>query len=195
MPTNENKPFDRGCVYRLHSPLSDSYYYGSTVRSIKKRLTHHMYMSRTSNRPLYQWVRRMGKGNVRIEVLNEKQQTTRKELRMLEDNLIRDHKDDPNCLNCHRAFLSEQDLKAAQRAYEEKNKEHLREYRKQWREDNRDALLEKKRQYHREHKDDISAYRDAPIECPNCGQTTTRRHISTHRKSAKCKRLSDAKTI
>ena len=89
-----------GRIYRLIG--GDKFYIGSTIQSLSRRLSKHKSRSKEEDRKnsnLYKYFTEIGWENVSIELIEEIQIETRKELFELECKYIKKLLIDEKCLN------------------------------------------------------------------------------------------------
>lgn len=151
-------------IYKLQ--CEDGHYYiGSTATELRKRLKGHKDKSKESpNQRVYKHINELGWDKVRIVLIEEypcenKQQLTRKE-----DEVIRQHRDNPLCLNSMCASRTEEQYneyleqhKEYKKQWYEKNKDTVNEYKKSWYMQNRERILQKRKEYYVSKKSNVSS--------------------------------------
>lgn len=129
--------FVEGKIYRLS--VGDSYYYGSTVTSLDRRLYNHKkMMERRPNLKLYVKVQEVGWDGVTIELVENYPCESYTELIQRETTYI--NLEDPLCLNMRLAYCSV-----------EESKKRDGKSAKRWRENNKEYLAGKGKEYKASH--------------------------------------------
>lgn len=129
--------FAEGKIYRL--VVGDSYYYGSTITSLDRRLYNHKQMIiRRPNLRLYVKIQEVGWDNVSIELVENYPCESYKELIKKETTYI--NLEDPLCLNMRPAYCSV-----------EEGKKRDAKSMKIWRENNKEYLAGKNKEYKASH--------------------------------------------
>jgi len=130
-----------GRIYRLIG--GDKFYIGSTVQSLSRRLSKHKSRSKEEDRKnskLYKYFTEIGWENVWIELIEEIEIKTRKELFDLECKYIRDLLIDDKCLNINRPVRTIEEKKEQDRQFGKKIRSerpgHERERVAEWRRKN-----------------------------------------------------------
>ena len=130
-----------GRIYRLIG--GDKFYIGSTIQSLPRRLSKHKSRSKEENRKnsvLYKYFTEIGWDNVSIELIEEIEIETRKQLFELECKYIKQSLIDEKCLNINRPVRTieerkEQDRQIGKRIRSERP-DHERERVAEWRRKN-----------------------------------------------------------
>jgi len=130
-----------GRIYRLIG--GDKFYIGSTIQTLTRRLSKHKSRSKEKDRKnsnLYKYFTEIGWENVTIELIEEIEIKTRKDLFELECKYIRDSLIDEKCLNINRPVRTieerkEQDRQIGKRIRSERP-DHERERVAEWRRKN-----------------------------------------------------------
>ena len=116
----------KGKIYKITSPNTDMVYIGSTTATLNRRLRNHFY-DWERKRKYCSSIYIIEKGNVTIELLEEVQVDSKKDLRKLEQEWINKI---PNAVNNRKAYIHEEQLKEStseyNRKYREKNKEIIK---------------------------------------------------------------------
>jgi hypothetical protein len=143
---NEDIQQLKGFIYRLN--CSDGYFYiGSTISSIRKRLTEHKQCAKKHpNRKLYKHILNIGWENVGLQCLEEILYSFRDELYEKEDDYIKKERLNPFCLNINAALNTTEETKERQKEYREENREIINEKIAAYRKTN-----DKHREYNREY--------------------------------------------
>jgi len=87
-----------GKIYKLQCNTGH-YYYGSTVQSLRQRLSGHKYDSKRYKYHVYDFINTIGWDNVAIVLVENHKCDTKQDLLLRECELIRPSLDDPMCLN------------------------------------------------------------------------------------------------
>lgn len=136
-------------IYKIDEP--EKFYIGSTIKTLAERLSDHQNKSKNldDNRIFYKAVREGdGWDNFQIELIQDYLCFNRDELRMKEDEYIRELKP---CYNEMRAYLSEEERKDFQKEYQEKHKEEIAKYKKEYNKEYRERHKEKITKYRKEY--------------------------------------------
>jgi hypothetical protein len=132
--------FMEGKIYRIC--VGDSYYHGSTVTSLDRRLYNHKkMMERKPQLKLYVKIQEVGWDSVRIELVEDYPCESYTELLQRETTYI--DLSDPLCLNMRPAYCSV-----------EEGKKRDTESAKKWRENNKEYLAGKGKEYKDSHPPD-----------------------------------------
>ncbi len=124
---NFHHKYNEGKIYRLE--CNDGYYYiGSTIRTLKDRLKHHIRSSISGTSRLYIHVNKIGSDKVKIELIENYSCESLKELLEKENEYIIKSKDDPMCLNENRSFTTKKDKQNDIKKYYEEHKNEIKEY-------------------------------------------------------------------
>ena len=126
-----------GFIYKLYSHINEHYYLGSTTSTLRQRKSWHLKRQKVSKK-VADWIDDVGAENIKIEELHKYEDLTARQLKMHEDNVIKEHLGKEHCLNCNRAYRTK----------------------KEYYQDNKDVILEKKKQYGKDNKDKIKQYRE-----------------------------------
>lgn len=196
----EDKIYKTGRIYRLYSYINEIYYIGSTHNTLRHRLNGHKSSSGRVSKKVSDWINDIGTENIKIEELHKYENLTAKQLKIYEDKVIREHLGKEFCLNCNRAYRTEEEKKEfdmmAKRAYKEthkeqekqyrrQNKDRIAEYQKQYREENKERLNEQSRQYHENNKERIAEQQKQRVLCPYCNCEVRKNGIREHERSKK----------
>ena len=158
--------YSKGKIYRLTCNDPDLIYYGSTVQTLKKRISHHKSHLNCSSKKLFDV------GGVEIELVLECPCDNEIELREIEDTYIVNDK----CVNITRPFVSQEEQKLNRLNYD--RTEPRKEKKKEYQEKN---LLEKAI-YDIEYRIKNSDKINKDIDC-ECGGIYKLKHKSTHFKT------------
>ena len=153
----DNK-FQQGKNYKLINTVDDTYYIGSTAKKyLNNRLYDHKYTANNelfrTNSNLYEHMRKIGADKFDIELIEEYHCHSRQELWQREEFFINLLKNEPNCLNMRRAFVSNEEN--YKKKYYDQHKEEIKERKKQYYEQNKEELNEQRKQYYDQHKEEI----------------------------------------
>ena len=119
MPANRNEPKANGYIYRLYSDTDDHYYYGCTTTSLHKRKSDHKRSSRFKTYPVYQWANTIGWEFIKIQEIAVFENISTRDLEQKESDYITQSKQDSNCLNCIRSYITDEE-----RRQRDKNQKH-----------------------------------------------------------------------
>lgn len=146
-----------GYIYRISG--GGKFYIGSTTQPIKKRLKNHKSKSKESHRkntPIYEHFNNIGWSNVTIEVIQQIEFEEKIKLLEVEKEIINQYKNDANCLNKSRPFITCNEKKESDKKYYKlnylQNKEREKERLRKWREENHDKYLEQAKRYRDKNK-------------------------------------------
>jgi len=153
----DNK-FQQGKNYKLINTVDDTYYIGSTAKKyLNNRLYDHKYTANNelfrTNSNLYEHMRKIGADKFDIELIEEYHCHSRQELWQREEFFINLLKNEPNCLNMRRAFVSNEEN--YKKKYYDQHKEEIKEYKKQYANQHKEEIKEYKKQYANQHKEEI----------------------------------------
>lgn len=143
--------YENSKIYKLVCD-DGHYYYGSTMQTMKDRLQNHKGSSKTMTSRLYTHIQEIGWDKVRIECVEEVSCKNRKELRIIENKYITEHRNDKLCLNTLRSYTPEDEKKVMEKERQTRNKEHRKEVVHRYYEDHKDEILERGKQYYEENK-------------------------------------------
>lgn len=189
----ENR-FMNGKIYEIWNSDLDIVYIGSTVKTLKQRLSKHLSAWGS-------W-KQTGKGycssyrifqtdNYFINLIDDFPSKSRKELEKEEGSLIRQH----DCVNLVIPGRT-------QKEWLQDNKEQVTEYQSQWYLNNKEQIAEQKKLYYIDNKEQIAKQRKLyyidnkeklklKITC-QCGSVVRKSDIRTHERSMKHQRLMSA---
>ena len=195
----DNK-YQNGKIYKLVCDKSPLVYYGSTIKPLSRRLTHHKVSKCCSSRELFKL------GNVSIELVEEYPCNSKKELQERERIYIEFMLNNFN----HKIICNERipgrtpeewridnrdEINEKRRKYYETNRDKSKEYYKA----NRDTLKERSREYHKanreknneqskvyhkENRETINKKQREKFDC-ECGGRYTRSSKARHMKTKK----------
>ena len=209
--TRGNNDYNKAKIYKLVD--GDGYFYiGHSCTLLTTRLAWHKNAARQHpERSVYKRFNDATWQDVRIILIcDDLNVENMEQLLREEDAHIRMHSDDPKCLNNNRAKITREEKNAYRKKYRNDHTQEESEYKKQYRDEHKDQISERGKQYyqenkatiaekHKQHREEnkerITAYKSGKIECPNCGCEVQRTNICYHKRSQKCRQLSDAKTV
>ena len=154
----EYNRYNNSKIYKLINTIDDTFYIGSTTAPLSKRLSWHKQNSKKENLKnikVYQHLNIIGFENVKIVLINEFYLNNREELLRSENDYIEMYKNDPNCLNSYRAFLSEEEHNQYMKKYREDNKEKIIHLNKELYTRKREYILQQKKQYYIENMEHV----------------------------------------
>jgi hypothetical protein len=172
MPVN----YGLGKIYKIWSYQTDKIYVGSTCQRLSNRMSGHRRHYRRYQNGKYPFVTSfeiLKFDDAKIELIELVNATCRAEILAREGHYIR-------TLDCVNKRIAGRD----QKQYREDNKAKRVEY------DQRPDNKAKRAEYGR--RPEVKAKRSQQVQC-ECGCSISRGYISTHKKSAKHKRLLQAK--
>ena len=135
---------DRSTIYRIDNIVTGHYYFGCTTKTLEHRLYNHFMQAKKGNCPLHRLMkeREYRRDEFVIEKLEVVDFLVAKEV---ESSFIRDHVNDPLCLNKRVEGRTHREKIELKRQYYIDNKENYRERYMQ----NRESILaKKKKNYH-----------------------------------------------
>ena len=168
------------CIYRISHKLdydNENVYIGSTTNFHHRKVCHkHSCINEKTkkfNYKLYEYIRENGGfDNFQFTILRVCNDTDKKELFKLEQSFI----------DVYEPTLNARSASQTRNEWREKNKEKIQTQNKVWCEKNKEEIKEKKKVYREENREEINKQRNQVIVC-ECGINSTRRNISTHRKT------------
>jgi len=134
----DERIYANGYIYKLYSHINEFYYLGSTHTTLRQRKRKHLQKNARVNQRVNDWIEDVGTENIKIIELHKYEDLTARQLKINEDNVIKEHLGKEHCLNCNRVYRTQ----------------------KEWREDNKEQIAEKKKQYYEDNKDKIKQYRE-----------------------------------
>ena len=174
-------------VYKIINSIDDEIYIGSTKNTLSRRMAEHRRSCKKEEKKniiLYIHMKKHGIDNFFIEIIEEKEVSSRSQQLMLEAKWQREIKP---CLNqlyahCtdeqHKEYHKQYDKKYREKhryklnikskEYYEENKESIKITNKKWREENKELIYENNKAYREANKEKIKvdkkAYREANKE-------------------------------
>ena len=144
----------RGFIYKIS--CEDRWYIGSTTQSLEDRLFGHKMSSRRQTFPLYQYINTHGGwSNVKMELLEEVEVESRRDLRFLEREYLFTCKDE-FCLNSDSPYTTQEERKAqklqAGKVYSKKHLQEIRERNRIYSLANKEKYADYYAKYREEHR-------------------------------------------
>lgn len=178
--------FNSSKLYRLE--FDDGHYYiGSTTNKLINRFSSHIVSSRnSSSKGLYAHMKEVEPKSVKIILISEHCLENGEQLRKLEDDLIRQHKDDGLCLNINGSYWSKEMGSNYHKEHYLKNKQHILDYHKEYQKDN-NKYKEYQKQYRDLNRTKINNKKsewNTYVQCI-CGSNILKEHKNRHEHSAK----------
>ena len=164
--------WSKGQIYKVTCGETGNVYIGSTVRSLKGRLSKHNTPSnRCETRHFI---------NPKIELIEDYPCETRDELHWREREWI----DKTDCVNKYRPIVTREEHRERQnksiKKYHEENRERIIEYQKKYREENRERKFESDKKYKDENREKLNE----KFKC-ECGGKFTYKNKAQHLKTKK----------
>jgi len=129
--------YQNGKIYKLTCDDPTMVYYGSTIKTLERRLSLH---KTPSNKTVSRHMRDIG--GLQIELIEDYPCNSKKELEQREQYFI----DNNECINYYSAFVTDEQRlqrhKECVKTYHAENKEKRKEYHKAYREANREKVAE-----------------------------------------------------
>lgn len=160
-----------GRVYRMVG-IDNTYYIGSTSCTLQQRFDHHK--STTKAASCAQHFSEIGWLNVRIELISEHKDISKKELRRLEDAQLKEHIGKHGCLNKFRAV---EDPEARRLKVNKLAKARRKKMTKLRAKGDENALAQAAKE---------QARKGAKITCTICNKPTTVGALEKHRATVSC---------
>ena len=158
-------------IYKIiNEEMPNVVYYGSTIRTLNKRLNQHKNDCKKRNKsskPLFEF------GEPKIILIQNKPCNNRQELLKREAFYIKNFE----CINKN---IPGRTIKE----WENENKDKLRDKSKKYREENKDKIKERKKKYREENKEKINEKRRENCEC-ECGGKFSNSNRARHLKTKK----------
>jgi hypothetical protein len=168
------------CIYRISHKLdyeNENVYIGSTVDLHKRKICHKSTCITETNKSYhskpYEYIRENGGfENFQFTILRVCNDADKTELFKLEQSFI----------DVYEPTLNTRSASQTKDEWREKNKEKIQNQKKVWQQEHKQEIKQKKEVYYQEHREEINKQRNQVIVC-ECGINSTRRNISTHRKT------------
>jgi len=145
----EERIYKNGTIYKLYSHINEFYYIGSTHTTTRQRKQQHLRKNTRVNKRVSEWIDDVGGDNIKILPLHTYTDLTSTQLRIFEDDEVKQHLGKEFCLNCNRAYRTE---------------DEKQEYHKQYRKDNREKILEIAKKYRENNPEKVIHYRNTHKE-------------------------------
>ena len=161
---------------------NENVYIGSTKNFTKRKWDHKKRCNNPNikgyNLKVYQYVRDNGGwDNFVMDVIEDYPCNNKDELVKREDEII-----------CKiKSNLNDRRAKRSKKEWRIDNNEKIKEYQKDYRELNKDKIAEKKKEYYELNKQNINERRSEKVKCDICGCKISKRNLSAHKKTLKCK--------
>jgi len=154
-------------VYCIVCNITGEKYYGSTIRTLSKRLSKHKRQLNCTSKQI------ILRGDYDIYKISEYE--TQEEALQREDWYIRNKE----CVNRQRVKLTDEDRKDYKKKYREKNIEEIKDYEKEYNEKNRERRKENSKEYYEKN-------RKEKVECEYCGFSIVKNNLKRHQRSQSC---------
>ena len=185
----EDNKYQAGKIYRITDNGYHSFYYGSTIESLSRRMGSHRrsYSDYKSGKYHYTTVFSIfdeyGVDNCKIELVENFPCSNREELHKREGHHIQNN----DCVNKYVAGRSNKEwyeaTQESRRAYRENTKDRRREYCKARYEACKDKRIQQVKERYESDRDRILEYKKEKILCSLCNATYTISHKTRHEKS------------
>lgn len=155
----KSKDFADSRIYMMRCDCHGYFYIGSTTRCLSRRFHSHKSDAKTHpDQLVYKTFNNCGWDNVKILLLQDLYLDNIEQLRKAEDDAIQMHKDDMNCLNQRRAFVTIEERIEHKKEYQKLTKDHIKEQKKEYYENNKDRIIEKQKNYREQNRAKIKNY-------------------------------------
>ena len=168
--------YSRTVIYKLQHIEDESLLYVGSTTDFTRRKSQHKYICnnpncKEHNQKKYNMIRENGGWEMfKMIEIQEYPCRNSKEARRREDELMREMKANMNMVKAHCGHDTIHQYK--------------QQYNKQYRDDNKETIQQYKQQYYNNNKEKINKKKAEKIHC-ECGCTSTRANLSTHRKTKK----------
>ena len=147
--------YENSKIYKLIDNDNQYFYIGATTTSLSKRFWQHKEKAlKVPDRKVYKYFNTIGWENVKIILISEHNLENIEQLRREEDNVIKKHINDENCLNSVHAIFNLEKHKEKEKIYQQINRDKILERKKNYREKNRDIISK----YNQDHKEDYKKW-------------------------------------
>ena len=163
-------------IYKLVCNITGDTYYGSTIKSLKHRLSEHKSNYKRYLNGKYRYTtsfKIIENGDYRIKLVEDYRCMNRKQLESIERVYIEGYP----CIN---KCVVGRTRKEINKAYRENNKDKIKEYGKEYYENNKDYYKE----YYQDNKNKITEFKNEKFEC-ECGGKYTYSNKLQHFKTNK----------
>ena len=169
-----------GRIYKIVNTVNDDIYIGSTTLTLKRRFARHIYemkILKDSNKMLFKLMREIGSENFSIELIEDVEYDSLKDLRnregywiktmgtlnqVINGRTIKEYQQDNReyLHQKHQEWLgnNQERCKAKSKEWQIKNKDKLRQNQKEYYENNKDNINLKKKEYRTNNQDKIKEY-------------------------------------
>ena len=164
--------YKNGKIYKLVCDATPIVYYGSTIKTLSLRLSHHKSHKTCCSRELFEL------GNVSIELVEEYPCNNKYELQSRERFYIE------FMLNnfTHRVICNERIPTRTKQEYNQDNRDSINEKCRKYHQNNKEYRNENRRKYYLDNKDATDKKRNEKFNC-ECGGRYTRSGKSQHFKT------------
>ena len=153
MTTIDDKVYKVGRIYKLYSHINEYYYIGSSNGTLRDRMYNHK--QGTTSKKMKEWINDIMWENIKIIELKVLKDVTKKQTKIVEDEIIKNCLNNEHCLNCIRAYITNKERKDYLIDYHNNHKDHKRNYDKQYRDENHIAIKGKKKLEYEKDRDKI----------------------------------------
>ena len=177
------KDYQKGKIYKLYSVSNeDLIYYGSTIKTLNKRLTKHI--NDYKNDRGYTSKKVIAAGDYKMELIENYPCNSEAELKRREGQFIKNNKCVNEVIAGRTGKEYYQDNKEYFKQYRENNKEHIKEYKKEYCKNNKELIAERDKKYKEANKEAIAERKKEKVTC-ECGCIIRRDSLAKHKKSNK----------
>lgn len=156
--------YDQGKIYKIVCE-DGKYYIGSTIRTLKARLTAHKHASsKTQTNSAYNHIKTIGWDKVTIELIELFPCENKNQLLERETWFIARHKEDELCLNTRNPLTDDTTPEAKQmhkescKEYYQQHREEILQKRSEYQVENREKRSEYNREYRRRNAEKLKNY-------------------------------------
>jgi hypothetical protein len=177
--------YKQGKIYMIIDVDGRIRYYGSTTLTLMERWWAHKSNFNTwkkgsgSSCAIYKYFDKHGIDNFRIELVEDYPCDNDEQLRMKEDEYIRENE----CVNEQRAYTTYEEKLEKYRQYHHADKARHNEISRQWYQDHKEHKHEYDKQYRKSNIEAIREKKRIQIVC-ECGAEVIKDNLSRHRKTA-----------
>ena len=199
--------YKNGKIYMIESKIGNVRYYGSTVQTLKQRLTKHKTDKKryeegkkTSYKTSYQILDYDDYEISLVQVFScrSKKELETRERWYIENNecvnkfiptrtkkeYYEEHKEEINERNKKWYDEHRQKVKEYNKEYHQRNKQERSQQKKKYREEHKERILQQKKDYYEKNKEQISEKKTEKLTCP-CGAEVSRTNSRRHERSIK----------
>ena len=167
----DNK-YKNGKIYKLVCDATPIVYYGSTIRTLSERLSHHKKFSDCSSKELFEM------GNVSIHLIEEYPCNNKKELESRERIYIEFMLKNFN----HKIICNKRIPLRTHKEYRQENRYLISEHQKEYYQQNKSTVIEKVKVYRQNNRETINEKKKEKIAC-ECGTFISKVNKSRHMKT------------